>query len=143
MPGLADAQQLKIDPAGGADCDFICRACIGDAFPCRRAVGDMDVFLSDVYVRKKILPHVPAVAVRAIGRHGVVLVEIERDDTRKIDLARLMTADQLFVHAQRGAAGREAEDCATFGLGLALNHVDDAVVDRHREVGVFGKDDGA
>src|SRR2546427_9114714 len=50
---------------------------------------------------EQVLPHVAPIAVGAVRWHGVVLVEIERHDSREIHLAGLVATDQLPIDAQR------------------------------------------
>ncbi len=140
---LADAEQLEVDAAGRPNGRFVRLARLGHPLAWGRAVGDVDVLLRDVHMREEVLPHVAVIAVGAVGRHRIVLVEIERDDAREIDVARLMAADQLLVHPQRGAACGEPEHRPALGAGLALNDLRNAVGDRERQVAVFRKDDGA
>ena len=143
MPRLADAEQLEIDAACAPDCVFIRGTGLDHALPRDRAVGDMYVLLRDVQMREEVLPHVAVVAVGTVGRHRVVLVEIERDDAGKIDVACLMAADQLFVDPEGSAPGGQPQDCSTLGPGLALNDLHDPLGDGEGEVRVLGKNDGA
>src|SRR5436190_1834620 len=138
---LADAEQLEVDPAGGAARLLVLGAGLHYALARRDSRRDVDVLLRDVHMREEVLPHVTVVAVRAVRRHRVVLVQIERDDARKIDVARLMAADQLFVDTERRAAGRETEHDPALRPCLALNDFDDALGHRDREVRVLGEDD--
>ena len=140
---LADAEQLEVDAAGRPDRLFIRGARVRHALARRRAVGDVDVLLRDVDLREEVLPHVAMVAVGAVGRHRVVLVEIERDDAREIDVPRLVPADQLLIHAQGRAARGKPEHHAALGAGLAVNDLDDPLGDRGGEVRVLGENDGA
>src|SRR5467141_864511 len=103
----ADAEQLEVDATGGANRFFIRGARVHHTLARRDALGNVDVLLRDVHVREEVFPHVPVIAVGTVGRHRVILVEIERDDARKIDVSRLVAADQLFVDTQGGAAGGE------------------------------------
>lgn len=143
MPRLADAEQLEVDAAGGANRFLVCRAGLGDPLARRGAVGDVHVLLRDVQMREEVLPHVAVIAVRALGRHRVVLVEIEREDPRKIDIARLVAANQLFVDAEGGAAGREPEDDPAFGSRLAVNDLDDPLGHERGQVLMLVENDGA
>src|SRR6185503_13616419 len=139
VPRLADAEQLKIDPTGGANRLFVRGAGLRHPLARRRTFGDVHVLLRDVHVREEVLPHVAVIAVTRVRRHRVVLVQIERDDAGKIDVPRLVAADQLLVDAKRSAAGGEAEHGPAFGAGFALNDFDDAVRDRDGEIAVLGE----
>ena len=78
-----------------------------------------------------------------VVRHRVVLVEIERDDAREVDVTGLMASDQLLVNADRGAPGGQAEDGPALGPDLPMNDLDDAFGDEGGEVFMLGEDDGA
>ena len=143
VPRLADAEELEVDAACRPNRLVVRGAGLDHALARDGAVGDMHVLLRDVHMREEVLPHVAAVAVGTVGRHRVVLVEVERDDARKIDVAGLMAPDQLFVDAEGSAPRSEPQDRSTFGAGLALNDLDDPFGDREGEVRVLGKDDGA
>src|SRR5207247_10729923 len=143
MPRLADAEQLEIDAACAPDRVFIRGTSLDHALARDRAVGDMYVLLRDVHMREEVLPHVAVVAVGTVGRHRVVLVEVERDDARKIDVAGLMAPDQFFVDAEGSAPRSEPQDRSTFGAGLALNDLGDPFCAREGEVRVLAQVDGA
>ena len=143
VPRLADAEQLEVDPARRVNGLLIRVARFRDALAWGHALGDVHVLLRDVHVREEVLPHVAVIAVGTVGRHRVVLVEIERDDAREIDVPRLVAADQLFIDAQRSTARGEAEHRAPLGARLPLNDLDDPLGHGGGEVRVLGKDDGA
>ncbi len=139
---LADAEQLEIDAAGRANRLLVRGARFRDALAGGHTLGDVNVLLRDIHVLEKILPHVPVIAVGAVGRHRVVLVEIERDDVRKIDVAGLVAADQLFIDPEGRAPRRETEHRTALGARLALNDFDDPFGDGGGEVGVLREYDG-
>jgi hypothetical protein len=103
----------------------------------------MDVAGVDVHVGEQVLPHVAPVAVGAVRRHRIVLVEVEGDDAREVHGTRLMAADQLAVDADRRAAGGEPEDGVALRGRLAADYLDDAVGEQHDQVVVVGHDDAA
>src|SRR3989475_10060715 len=115
VPALPDPEHLEVDPAGLDDGPLVCEAVLGESFARHAAVGDMDLLGPDVDVREQVLPHVAPVAVGAVRRHRVVLVEVEGHHAREIHLARLVPADQVPVDAERRAPPREAEHATSFG----------------------------
>src|SRR5712671_1083836 len=143
MSRFADTEQLEVDPTRRPNRALVCRTGFHDALARGHAFGDVHVLLRDVHVREEVLPHVAVVAVGTVGRHRVILVEIERDDVRKVDVAGLMTADQLFIDAEWRAAGRETKHRAPLGARLALDDLDDPLGDSGGEVRMLGEDDGA
>ena len=141
VPTLADPQQLEVDPPRLGDGSLVGVAVLGEPLARHAAIGDVHVLRPDVDVREQILPHVAPIAVRAVRRHGIVLVEVERDDARQIDLARLVTADQLAVDTQRRAAGGEPQHAPPLGRRLSRDHLGDAVGEQHGEIVVVGHHD--
>ena len=65
-----------------------------------------------------------------VGRDGVVLVEIERNDAREVDVTGLMTADQLPIDAEGGAPGGETKYRFASGASRAADNFHDAVGDQ-------------
>ena len=130
VPGLPDAEDLKIDAAGVGDCLLVRRTGLGQPIPHGRPVRDVHVLAFDVHVLEEVLPHVAVVAVGVVERDRVVLVEIERDNAREIDVAGLMTADELPINAERGAPGGETKYRLASGASRAADDFDDAVGDQ-------------
>jgi hypothetical protein len=60
-------------------------------------------------VLEQVLPHVPVVAVDAVRRHRVVLVQVERHHAGEVETLLAVHPDQLAVDTDRRAARREAE----------------------------------
>src|SRR5439155_15963494 len=92
----------------------------------------------DVDVGEEVLPHVAPVAVRAVGRHRVVLVEVERRHRREVDFPRPVPPDQFAVDPQRGAPGGEPEHAAALGRYFAPDRVDDPLGEEGGEIVVVG-----
>ena len=82
------------------------------------------------------------IAVGAVRRHGVVLVQIERHDAREVHLTRLMAADQLTVDPEWGAPGGKPQHAAPLRGRLASDHLDDVIGEPQCEVVVIRDDDG-
>ena len=119
VTGAADAEDLKIDAAGGADRGFVggtmgVDLVFGDG--ARRQVGAGRV---EIDVVKKMPPHKRPVALRVLGRERVILVEVEGGDVGEAQALLAVQAHQFGVKADGGGAGREAEDDGAF-LGVAL-----------------------
>src|SRR5262249_28598355 len=81
----ANAQNLQVDAAGPANLLLVIGAVILDFFRADSAVRQMDVLRLDVDVIEERLLHPPSVAVRAIGLYRAIFVEVEADDTGKIE----------------------------------------------------------
>ncbi len=143
VPALPDPEHLEVDPAGLGDGPLVREAVLGECLARHAAVGDMDLLGPDVDVREQVLPHVAPVAVGAVRRHRVVLVEVEGHHAREIHLARLVAADQLPVDAERRAPRREAEHATSFGGRFPGDDLHDAVGQAQREVVVIRDHDGA
>src|SRR6188768_2376343 len=80
VAAAADAENLKVDAAGAANQLLITRAVIVDLAARDGAVGNVDILRLDIDVLEKRLPHPATIAVRVLGRHGIILVKVERDD---------------------------------------------------------------
>ena len=139
VAALADAEDLEVDAAGFADRPLVRGAVLLEPLARRPPVRDVHVLGADVHVGEQVLPHVAPIAVWAVGRHGIVLVEVECHHVREIDLARVMAADQLAVDAEGRAARGEPEDRAALGGRLLGDHLDDAVGHEQRHVVVVAQ----
>ena len=86
VPRPADAEDLEVDAAGGADRLLVAPA-LRPPTSSRGTIAarDVDVARGDVELGEQILPHEPVVGVDALRVHRVVLVEIERDDVREAE----------------------------------------------------------
>lgn len=105
----ADAEELKVDAAGGGDFILVIAAeCFGIR---RHAIGDVDVCLIDVHMPKEIFVHECVVGLRMVGSDADVFVEIERGDLRPIEVL----LDELIIEWHGCPAGGEAEN--RIGLG--------------------------
>src|SRR5439155_979353 len=87
---------------------------------------------------EEVLPHVAPVAVRAVGHHRVVLVEVERRHRREVDFPCPVPPDQLTVDPERGAAGGEPQHAAAVRNHPAPDRVDDALGEEGGEIVVVG-----
>jgi hypothetical protein len=99
---------LQVDTAGVADGLFVGRA-VTVVLAFDRAIGDVDVLLSDIDVGEEMFAHEIVEALRVRGGQAEVFVEIEGDDTRKVEALFAVEAGEFLVHADGGAAGGEAE----------------------------------
>src|SRR2546430_2760184 len=97
----------------------------------------------DVHVGEEVLPHVAPVAVRAVGRHRVVLVEVERRHRREVDLPCPVPPDQLAVDPERRTARGEPEHAPALRRDLAPDRRDDALGEEGGEIVVVGDDERA
>ena len=104
-----DPQELKVDPADLPDTTLELPAVRLDLRLRYVAARDVAVVRGDVHMVEQVLPHVAVVAVDAPGPHREVLVEVERDDVRKVESFIPMESDELPVHPDGGRAGRETE----------------------------------
>src|SRR4029079_17456375 len=94
----------------------------------------------DVDVVEEVLPHVPVVAVDAVGPHRGVLVEIEGHDIREVESFLAMHADELAIHANWRAAGREPQDRGFPLTPAEMNHFRDSPRDYFGNVIVVSDD---
>jgi hypothetical protein len=107
MAGAADAQDLQVDAAGGANRFFVAPAMVHHALDREAAVRDVNVFGTDVDVVKKLPAHEMDIGMDRIGRHREILVEVEADDIGETQPFLPVQAHQLAVNARwRGAGGK-------------------------------------
>src|SRR5688500_6516434 len=109
VPGLSDAEELQVDPAGLANRFLVPQAFQLEVLERSVPARDVNVLGPDVDVREQILPHEPVVAVNAVRPHGVVLVEIERHHVSERQPFVAMHSDELAIDADGRRAGREAK----------------------------------
>src|SRR5690606_23096764 len=129
VAALADPEDLEVDPAGPFDGGLVLPA-VGFHLVARDvAARDVDVLRLDVHVLEEVLPHVPVEAVDAIRLHGVVLIEIERDDVGEVEALLAVQADQFAVYADRRGARREPEDGVLASGALGADERRDAIRD--------------
>src|SRR5690606_14485586 len=86
----ADAKQHEVEPACVYNRLFILPTVLFHFAPGNVALRYVDVLRAHVYVVKEVFPHEPVVALDAVGFDRVVLVEVERDDGREVELAVLV-----------------------------------------------------
>jgi hypothetical protein len=87
------------------------------------ATRDVNVGGIDVDVIEQILPHEPVVAVDAVRRHRVVLVEIERDHVGEAQSFLPVASNQLAVNANWCGSRRETEYGMPTFLGASTDQV--------------------
>ena len=104
----ADSEYLEVDATGVADGLFV-GAAVALVIARDGAVRNMNVGRGNIYVSEEILLHEVMETLGVSGREAQVLVQIESDDLGKIERFLAMQTYQLFVHSDRGAAGRQAE----------------------------------
>ena len=106
VPRATDAQDLQINPAGGADGGFVVGASHrGVGADTRRYVG---IFTRDVDEAKKVLLHEITVGLGMVTREAFVFVEIEGHDVPEAEACFAMQPDQLRVQGQGGRTRRQA-----------------------------------
>jgi len=81
----------------------------------------MNVGRRDVHVRKKVLAHEVGEALRMVGGKSQVFVQIEGDHARKIKRLFPVQANQLLIHAEGRATGRQAKA----KIGIAADGIGD------------------
>ncbi len=133
-PDAADAEDQEVDAAGLLDLVLVRHAVRLHVLGRDVAAGDVDVLLADVDVVEEVLAHEPVVALQAVRRHRVVLVEVERDDVREVEPVVAVEADEAAVDADRRRAGREAEHELLPERAALDGHVGDAARDLRGEV---------
>ena len=142
VAGLPDPQELEIDAAGVGDRALVVATVSLDLVAWNVAAGDVHVLPGDVHVVEEVLPHEPVVAVQALGRHRVVLVEVEGHDVGEIETCLAMQADQLAIDANRRGAGRKPQHRALPGIAAAADDLGHAPGDPAGDVVVrLGHDD--
>ena len=117
MSRPADPENLQIDPAGFFDLQFVARAVIVRTR--RGSIRNVHVLRGNVDAIEKGFPHPALITVRVIGRHGVIFVEVERDNAGKIEAVFLVQPDQFAVEADGRGPGRQSEHGGTAG-GIVL-----------------------
>src|SRR5258707_3432868 len=78
-----DAKNLQVDAAGSFDGLFVSLA-IGVVIAGDVAVGNVDIFRSEIDIRKEILLHKKMEALRVRSRQSQIFVEIETGGSREI-----------------------------------------------------------
>src|ERR1700686_1590078 len=116
----ADAQDLQVDASRIANALFVGGAVLAIVF-FQRAVRNMNVGRRDVHVRKKVLAHEVGEALRMVGGKSQVFVQIEGDHARKIERLFPVQANQLLIHAEGRATGRQAKA----KIGIAADGIGD------------------
>jgi hypothetical protein len=143
VTGLADAEDLEVDAAGFANRTLVLVRVRFDVAARHVAARQVHVLGRDVDVLEQVLPHEPVVAVHAVGRHGVVLVEVEGHDVGEIEPFLAVHADQLAVDADRRRARGEPQHRALARATAVTHDLGDARGDPTRDrLVVFGDDDG-
>ncbi len=103
-PNSADEQ---FNPAGGGNLPLIVLALSAQIR--RVPVQDVHALRPDVNMLEEVVEHVVVVALRVVPRNPDVLVHVKRDDMLEGDLAGLVGAHQVPVHAEGSAARRQAQ----------------------------------
>jgi hypothetical protein len=112
----ADAEQLQINAAGGADLFFVAFAHGRDVF--RRAVRHMDVFCRQVQMPEQMLVHEAVVGLRVRRRNANVFIEVERGDFAPVQFQ----LHQFAIEQQRRATGGQAQHGVRFFPDQPGNH---------------------
>ena len=74
------------------------------------SVQDVHVFLLDVHMGEKIVPHEAVVALGMVRRKAHVLVHIEGDHVGEGNLFLPMQGDELLIDAQGAGPGGQPQD---------------------------------
>src|SRR5262249_35092342 len=93
------------------------------------AVRNINVTGLYVDVPKKMLLHEMAEALRMRRRESQVFVEIEGYNLREIDGASFVEANKIFVNADHGPAGGEAERQPGFSVDRAGDELRGLLID--------------
>ena len=135
VPGPADAEYLEVDAAGAGDCVLVFAAEGLDIPFGNGAIRNVYVLARDVHVVEKVLEHPAVVALRRVGRHRPVFVEVERDDVRQVEPVLLVQPDQFAVNVDGRMTGGQAEDRVLAFLRFFADEVGDAAGDALRRRG--------
>ena len=141
VPAAADAEDLQIDASGPANHLLVVDAMLVHFAARHRAVRYVDVLLGNVDVAEKRLVHPAAIAVRVVGRHRVVFVEVEGDDARKIEPRVLVQPNQLTVQPDRRRARGQAEHRGPVRRVVLADQALDHQRHMARRLGGGGKDE--
>ncbi len=134
----ADPEQLQIDAARFRNGTLERRAMLG-AFVTRKvAAQKVDVHLRNIHVIEQVFPHVPVIAVNAIGLHGEILIEVEGDHVLEGEALFAMETDEFTIDAYRGGPRRQSQH-RRLSLGRALANQSRDARGKHRGnlVGAF------
>src|SRR5690606_3418867 len=80
MPGFSDAENLEVNAACRTNGCLVAPCCFCYLFARPVSTRQVDVVRIDVHLGKEILPHEPSVGMNTVPLHGVVLIQVERDD---------------------------------------------------------------
>src|SRR5690606_22710949 len=141
VAGLADPQDLEVDPADGPDRGLVFPAVLLDLLPRDIASWNVDVLRPDVHVFEEVLPHVPAEAVDAIRVHRIVLIQIERHHVAEVEAGLAVHPDEFPIDADGRGSGCEAEDGLLARRGLRPDEGGDPLRDEPSDVFVLLDDD--
>ena len=102
------AAEEQVDATVGSDLRFV--TCAFGFQISRHTVKNVHVLFRDVDVVEEIVMHEEPVALMMGLRQADVFVHVERHDVLEADFSGLVVFDEALIDAERGGAGREAEN---------------------------------
>ncbi len=109
VPRAADAENLQVEPARGADL-LLEGLAPGENIGARHGtVGHVYVFRQYINMIEQLLVHEPPVTLGMRAREAVIFIEVERDDAAEAEPVLPVEPDQPAIEPHRRRAGREPE----------------------------------
>ena len=123
MPGLADAEELQVDPAKAFDGGLVVKA-LGVQI-LSHPVGQVGVAGVDVHLPEQVVVHVMAVGIRVGGHQAHIFIQVKGAAEGEIEVFLPVHVDEVPVNTLHGGTCRKTKDHVGIGPQFACNDLGD------------------